>query len=107
MHRGAHAWLAATYAQLGQLDDARAEAAAVLRLQANYTITGTAMALQSLKSANDAMHYFEGLRKAGCPSRVKDYCEDSPTRGRLLWVSAVLRWVAPGQATRKMTSGRS
>ena len=67
MHRGAHAWLAATYAQLGQIEDARAEAATVLRLQGNYTITGTATALQSLKSANDAMHYFEGLRKAGLP----------------------------------------
>ena len=67
MHRGAHAWLAAIYAQLGQIEDARAEAATVLRLQANYTITGTATALQSLKSANDAKHYFEGLRKAGLP----------------------------------------
>jgi tetratricopeptide (TPR) repeat protein len=43
--RSGHAWLAATHAQLGQLEEARAEAAEVLRLQPNYTIAGTTRSL--------------------------------------------------------------
>jgi adenylate cyclase len=65
--RSSHVWLAATYAQMGLMDDARAEAAAILRIQPNYTIAGTAMRIMGFKSAKDSKHFFDGLRKAGLP----------------------------------------
>ena len=65
--RSGRAWLAATYAQIGQLDEARAEAAEVLRIEPRYTIDGTARRAAGawIKSPDDAEHYFDGLRKAG------------------------------------------
>ena len=65
--RGGHGWLAATYAQLGQMEQARAEAAEALRVQPDYTITGTTGRIMGFKSAKDGKHYFDGLRKAGLP----------------------------------------
>jgi adenylate cyclase len=65
--RPGHVWLAATYARLGQLDEARAEAAEVLRIQPNYTIAGTPRRAFAFKSAEDDKHYFDGLRLAGLP----------------------------------------
>jgi adenylate cyclase len=67
--RGAHIWLAATYAQLGQLEEARAEVAEVLRIEPAYTIDGTERRLRSFKFPKDADHFFDGLRKAGLPER--------------------------------------
>src|SRR5262245_27692847 len=64
--RGGHMWLAATHGQLGQLEEARAEAAEVLRLQPNYTITANRMVM-AFKSTKDDNHFFDGLRKAGLP----------------------------------------
>jgi adenylate cyclase len=66
--RAGHTWLAASYAQLGQLDYARAEAAEVLRIDPNYTIHGTAPT-SPFKHPEDAEHYFDGLRKAGLPEK--------------------------------------
>ena len=65
----AHAWLAACYAQMGRLDEARMEAAEVLRIEPKYTIDGTARrrAEVFITSPVDAEHYFDGLRKAGLP----------------------------------------
>jgi adenylate cyclase len=65
--RYGHAFLAATLAQLGQIDEARAEAAEVLRLQPGYTIAGTARRLFAFKSREDDEHFSDGLRKAGLP----------------------------------------
>ena len=62
-----HAWLAATHARLGRLEEARSEAAAVLRLQPNDTITGTAARFGAFKDAKDDKHLYDGLRKAGLP----------------------------------------
>jgi adenylate cyclase len=67
--RAGHYWLAATYAQLGQLEEAHAEAAEVLRLDPKYTIHGTQKRLSPFKSPQDAEHLFDGLRKAGLPER--------------------------------------
>jgi adenylate cyclase len=64
-----HIWLAANLAQLGQLDEARAEAAEVLRIDPKYTIDGTQRRLSLLKRPEDAEHLFDGLRKAGLPER--------------------------------------
>jgi adenylate cyclase len=65
--RAAHNWLAATYARLGQLEQARAHAAEVLRIQPDFTISGTAKWTMPFKSARDGEHLFEGLRMAGMP----------------------------------------
>jgi adenylate cyclase len=65
--RVGHALLAATHAQLGELEKARAEAAEVLLLQPNYTITGTTRRIMGFKSMEDDHHFFDGLRMAGLP----------------------------------------
>jgi adenylate cyclase len=65
-HQYGHAFLAAAYAQLGQLEDARAEAAEVLRVNPKYSI-GTQQQVSILKRAEDVEHLVEGLRKAGLP----------------------------------------
>ena len=64
-----HIWLAANLAQLGRLDEARAEAAEVLRIDPKYTIDGTQRRLALFKRPEDAEHLFDGLRKAGLPER--------------------------------------
>ena len=64
---GGHTWLAATHAQLGQLEKARAEAVEVLRLLPNYTISGTARRTIAFKAPKDDKLFFDGLRKAGLP----------------------------------------
>jgi adenylate cyclase len=64
----AHARLAATHAQLGNVDKARAEAAEVLRIDPTWTIEGR-QALFPFKHPEDAEHNFDGLRKAGLPER--------------------------------------
>jgi adenylate cyclase len=64
-----HIWLAASRAQLGRLDEARAEAAEVLRLDPKYTIDGTQRRLALYKRPEDAEHLLDGLRKAGLPER--------------------------------------
>jgi adenylate cyclase len=65
--RSGHQWLAATYGQLGRLDDARAEAAEVIRIQPTFTIEGTATKVSVFKKAQHAAHFYDGLRKAGLP----------------------------------------
>src|SRR5262245_10683869 len=65
--REAHGSLAAAYAQLGRMEEARTAAAGVLRLQPNYTISGTSRRLFAFKDPKDAKHFFDGLRKAGLP----------------------------------------
>ena len=67
--RAGHCWLAATYAQLGNIEKARAEAAEALRIEPKYTIEGTQARLSGFKRTEDAEHFFDGLRKAGLPER--------------------------------------
>jgi adenylate cyclase len=67
--RAGHVWLAATFAQLGNIEQARAEAAEVLRIESTYTIEGTQARLSGFKRPEDAEHFFDGLRKAGLPER--------------------------------------
>jgi len=64
-HGGGHGLLAATLAQIGQLEEARAEMGAALRLGA-YT-TARARRLASFKYPRDDKHFFDGLREAGLP----------------------------------------
>jgi hypothetical protein len=58
--------LAATYAQLGQLDRARDEAAEALRVEPWFTMNQGIFA-RICKRPKDAEHFNEGLRKAGFP----------------------------------------
>jgi adenylate cyclase len=64
-----HCLLAATYAQLGDIEKARAEAAEALRIEPQYTIEGTQARMSGFKRTEDAEHFFDGLRKAGLPER--------------------------------------
>jgi adenylate cyclase len=59
-------WLAAAYAQSGQLEEARKEAAEVLRINPGFTI-GSWKRLAVYKDPKDAEHHIDGLRKAGLP----------------------------------------
>jgi adenylate cyclase len=60
--------LASAYAQLGQVEEARAEIAEVLRIDPNITVAKTKrIYLSLLKNPSDAEHSIDGLRKAGLP----------------------------------------
>jgi adenylate cyclase len=70
--RSSRVWLAATYAQLGRIDEARAEAAEILRIQPDlaiggFTISGTVKRIMEFRHAEDDRHFLDGLRKAGLP----------------------------------------
>jgi adenylate cyclase len=65
---GFHEWLAATCAQLGRLDTARAEAAEVLRIDPYFTIEQSII-IASLKRPGDVQHLWNGLHGAGLPER--------------------------------------
>jgi adenylate cyclase len=57
---------AATYAQLGRLDEARAEATEALRIQPWFTISQMPFT-KSCKRHEDAERLKDGLHKAGYP----------------------------------------
>jgi len=65
-HGHSRRYLAATYAQLGQLDRARDEAAEALRIEPWFTINQGIFA-RICKRPEDAEHFSKGLRKAGFP----------------------------------------
>ena len=60
------AYVAASYANLGKLEEARAEASEVLRLQPNFTAS-LLMRAEPFKDRRDAEPLLQGLRKAGLP----------------------------------------
>ena len=61
-----HVMLACAYAQSGQLEEARAAAAAVLRINPGYTIESS-KCTRVYKDPKDLEHYIDGMRKAGLP----------------------------------------
>jgi adenylate cyclase len=63
-----HVMLACAYAQSGQLEDARGEAAEALRIDPGFTIEGNKRLLV-FKDPKDAEHLIDGMRKAGLPER--------------------------------------
>jgi adenylate cyclase len=65
-HGHCRRYLAATYAQLGQLDKAREEAAEALRIEPWFTINQGIFA-RICKRPEDGEHFSDGLRKAGFP----------------------------------------
>ena len=58
--------LACAYAQSGQLEEARAEAAEVLRINPGFTIESSKRMLV-YKDPKDLEHSIDGMRKAGLP----------------------------------------
>jgi adenylate cyclase len=62
-----HLMLAAAYAQSGQFEEARAEAAEVLRINPGFTIESWKPILLLCKDSKDVEHRTDGLRKAGLP----------------------------------------
>jgi len=64
-----HSALAAIYAQLGRIDEARAEAAEVLRIEPTYTINGTQKETERFQVSRARGALFDGLRKAGLPEK--------------------------------------
>ena len=66
-HRSVRQWLAASYAQLGELDRARDEAAVALQIEPDFTIRGMGRHFYPFKHPADAEHLFDGFRKAGLP----------------------------------------
>jgi adenylate cyclase len=67
--RQGHVFLAANLAQLGRLDEARAAAAEILRIDPKYTIDGTQRQLALFKRTEDIERFLDGLRKAGLPQK--------------------------------------
>lgn len=65
-HRAAHAWLAATYGQLGQLDQAKAHAAEIQRIEPGCSLSRVRR-LIVYRKASDADRLLDGLRKAELP----------------------------------------
>ena len=65
-HGHSRRYLAATYAQLGQLGRAKEEAAEALRIEPWFTIDQGIFA-RICKRRDDAEHFKDGLRKAGFP----------------------------------------
>src|SRR5262245_546326 len=63
--RGGHSWLAATCAQMGKLEEARAAVAEVMRIEPNYTIGSTSRGMMSFKMLRTIATSLMG--KAGLP----------------------------------------
>ncbi len=59
-------YFAASYAQLGRMEEARAEVAKLLELQPEFSIRKQAQKLY-FKNPADLEHLLDGLRKAGLP----------------------------------------
>jgi len=63
-----HVTLACAYAQAGQVEEAMAAAAVVLRINPGFTIESSKRILV-YKDPKDLEHYVDGMRKAGLPER--------------------------------------
>ena len=66
-HRHGRIWLAAAYAHVGQLGEARAQAAQILRLDPHFVAAGTFRKMTTFWLPEDVEHVIHGLRKAGLP----------------------------------------
>jgi adenylate cyclase len=62
-----HVTLACAYAQLGQLEEAGAAVAEVLRVNPGFTIESLKRNILVYKDPQDLEHYVDGMRKAGLP----------------------------------------
>jgi TolB-like protein/Flp pilus assembly protein TadD len=81
-HSGGRIWLTAAYAHLGQLDDARAQAAQLLRIDPSLAATKSFRKLETFRRPEDDAFVTEGLRKAGldvAPIHAADTARASAT----------------------------
>jgi adenylate cyclase len=62
-----HLYLAMTHARLGQVKEARAEIAELLRIDPDIRISWPVRTLTAFKHAKDDKHFYDALRKAGLP----------------------------------------
>ena len=62
-----HVMLAMILAQLGRVEEAKAETAETLRLDSTFTVSGTAKLVAAFKRAENHEHFFGALRRAGFP----------------------------------------
>ena len=62
-----HLYLAMTNVRLGQVEEARAEVAALLRIDPDIRISCPVRTLTAFKHAKDDKHFYDALRKAGLP----------------------------------------
>jgi adenylate cyclase len=67
--RAAHTWAAATYAQMGQLENARSEIAEVLRIDPRFTTEVQRRLASVCKFQHDIEHHLDALLKAGLPEK--------------------------------------
>jgi adenylate cyclase len=68
LHLGDHWLLAASYAQLGRMDKARAHVNEILKIDPEFKLSKFRTYLQRLyKNETDIEHLIDGLRKAGLP----------------------------------------
>ena len=65
--RSGHLWLAVTYAQMGKLEKARAEAAEVLRIQPTWSNQQTGARIYPFRRSEDAAQLLDGMQMAGLP----------------------------------------
>jgi adenylate cyclase len=70
--RPSRIWLAATYAQLRRLNEARSEAAEILRIDPSWSMQRTVTRVYPFRRPDDAEHLRDGLRKAGLPESPVD-----------------------------------
>jgi TolB-like protein/Tfp pilus assembly protein PilF len=62
-----HYWLAATVGEIGDADEMRRQAKALLTVQPSFTIADTARPLAVFRPAKVVQRFLEGLRKSGLP----------------------------------------
>jgi adenylate cyclase len=62
-----HVMLAMILAQLGRVEEAKAETAETLRLDSSFTVSGTTKLVAAFQLAEDHEHFFGALRRAGFP----------------------------------------
>ena len=67
-YRVCHEVAAVAYAEMGRLDEARAEAMEAHRLDPDFTLASAAEVLP-FKNPQDLQRFLDGLRKAGLPER--------------------------------------
>src|SRR5258708_12910281 len=63
-----HLYLAMTHARLGQVEEAHAEVAELLRIDPEITISGPSRTLTAFKHAKHDKHFYDPLPKPGLPT---------------------------------------
>ena len=81
-----HRWLTVTYSSAGRLEEARAQADEILRINPNYSLE-LAKKTVPFKNQTDRERYLEALRKAGIPETPPLPLPDKPSIAVLPFVN--------------------